>query len=464
MNGNQIFRTLLVGVVAVTVAACGAGLLRLAEITGSGFTSGSAQAFGSVVVNGVRYATDDANVVIDTASGAEADLRIGHRLLIAGTDNGDGTGIADQVTFAADAIGAIDSVDTASNELLVLGQRVGIEGLTLIYGGDVADLQAGVPVRVSGVRDAANVLRAGAIEILPATPSTVQVRGTVRSVDTAAQTLNIAGLTVDYSGANAAAASLAVGADVVARGAETVAGLQASSLLVADRGTGNAGDAVRLRGLVTQRSGDGFTVAGQSVFLSAGVVMTGGNADELAAGDDVAVVGLLNNAGAVDAATVEIVRPDERALPVEIIAQVQDASGDLLNALNLDIRPRSRTLLRDARDEQRPFALDNLQVGDWVRLRCFGDNGTIVVNRVERIAARDAVDVTAPVLGFDANANTVNVDGVPTNVSGASFADAQGQAVTRSEFFAALAAGDFVSATGQFDGTSLLATSVALRD
>lgn len=448
---------------AVMLAACGDGLLRLVEIRGSGFTAGSAQGFGSVVVGSVRYDTTEAVIQVDGATVTEAELMVGDQLLVRGTDRGDGTGVATVVSLESDLIATIDAADADAGTVQALEQTIHLDGLTVIDG-DPAALLAGQGIRVSGERGPDGALRAGSLRLLATPPATVQLRGQVSSVDAAAQTLRMGQLTVDYAAANVDDGVLRAGARVRVRGVETASGVQADLITAALRGQGAAGDLVRLRGLVLAQADALLTVSGQSVRIGPGATVRGGNPDEVQVGTDLAVIGRLDAAGVVDAAVVDLIRPEERRLPVRIVAQVQAADAGLINALGLEIRPRARTLVRDARDGMRPFSEADLQAGDWVLLRCFGDNGTIVVNRVERIPAADAVEVTAPVIGIDQASNQINVDGVPTNVSMAQFRNAQGQTMSRSQFFAQLRTLDFVSVTGEFDGAALQAATVVLED
>lgn len=450
----------------VLLVACGDGLLRLAEIRGSGFTSGSAQAFGSVVINNVRYDTDAADVLINGQLGSEDDLIVGQRLLVQGVDNGDGTGTATQVRFSADVIAAVDSVDVAASSFNALGQTVHVDGVTVFDGGELATLAAGDFISASGSFGANGSLRAEAVQVLATAPASEQVRGRVGNLNTANQTFRLANLLVDYASAGLVdAAALSTGAFVTVRGTETSNGLQADSVRLAATGTGSAGDVVRLRGLIDEQTDSGdFVMAGRVIRRVVGGTLIGGNAGELTAGTDVSVIGLLTATGAVDAASVEIISQQERLLPVSIVATVEDVSDTRLQVLGLDIRPRSRTLVRDALEDQRPFGLSDLQVGDTVLLRCFGDNGTIVVNRVERIAPRSGVAVTAPLLGTDQAAQRIDVDGVITDTTDASFEDADGGSMTSSMFYAQAAAGDFVDVEGSFDGTVLTATRVVLKN
>ena len=61
---------------------------------------GTVTAFGSVVVNGVRYDTAGATFTIDGAPGMESDLGLGDVVLIEGSIDSSGTtGTADNVTY-----------------------------------------------------------------------------------------------------------------------------------------------------------------------------------------------------------------------------------------------------------------------------------------------------------------------------------------------------------------------------
>src|SRR3979411_1792526 len=106
---------------AVLLLAAWGGPPRLAGIqgSGSGGASGPITGFGSIFVNGVEYATSNAQIRIDDQPGAESQLLVGEVVTVTGSVNSDGkTGTATQVTFSSDVAGPTTGVDIAGRSVL----------------------------------------------------------------------------------------------------------------------------------------------------------------------------------------------------------------------------------------------------------------------------------------------------------------------------------------------------------
>ena len=90
---------MLAAFAAVMVAACGGGggggggedPSGGIDRGGSTLAQGPINGFGSVVVNGVHYATSGATITIDDQPGAESDLRVGQVVRVEGTVDAGGT-------------------------------------------------------------------------------------------------------------------------------------------------------------------------------------------------------------------------------------------------------------------------------------------------------------------------------------------------------------------------------------
>src|SRR6202521_2792330 len=115
--------TTIVAAAVLLLASCG-GPTQLAGIQGSGspvVASGPITGFGSIFVNGVEYATSNAQIRIDDQPGAESQLLVGEVVTVTGSVNADGkTGTATQVTFSGDVAGPITQIDTAGGTFVVL--------------------------------------------------------------------------------------------------------------------------------------------------------------------------------------------------------------------------------------------------------------------------------------------------------------------------------------------------------
>ncbi len=118
---------------AVLIVACGSdsgsdsGAGTTAGIDRGGITiaQGPITGFGSVIVNGVRYATSGASIIVDGASATEADLAIGQVVRVEGSVDANGTtGTATTIIFDDDVEGPVQSIDLATGRIVVLGQPV----------------------------------------------------------------------------------------------------------------------------------------------------------------------------------------------------------------------------------------------------------------------------------------------------------------------------------------------------
>src|SRR5256884_4551270 len=150
--------TTIVAAAILLLASCG-GPTQLGGIQGSGspvVAYGPIAGFGSIFVNGVEYATSNAQIRIDDQPGTESQLLVGQVVTVVGSVNSDGTtGTATQVTSSGDVAGTIKQIDTVGGTFVVLGQNFRVSRSTLfddnIPTARSARLQGGHHLEVSGV-------------------------------------------------------------------------------------------------------------------------------------------------------------------------------------------------------------------------------------------------------------------------------------------------------------------------
>ncbi|MFU8765483.1 MAG: DUF5666 domain-containing protein, partial [Haliea sp.] len=95
-------------------------------------SSGTIDGFGSIFVNGVRFDTDDAEVIVNGEVRGEEALRLGMVVLVSGEVDDDGvTGTAQRVLYDNELKGPISAIQIApdgnSKLLTVLGVNVIVE-------------------------------------------------------------------------------------------------------------------------------------------------------------------------------------------------------------------------------------------------------------------------------------------------------------------------------------------------
>ena len=367
--------TTIVAAAILLLASCG-GPTQLGGIQGSGspvVAYGPIAGFGSIFVNGVEYATSNAQIRIDDQPGTESQLLVGQVVTVVGSVNSDGTtGTATQVTSSGDVAGPITQIDTVGGTFVVLGQTVRVSGSTLfddtVQPASIAGLQVSNIVEVSGFPNAAGEIVASRIQ-REAAGSALEVKGIVLSLDMTAHTFHVNTLTVDYS-AITPSGSLANGAIVKVSGTL----LNAAGALVATRvdvlpGFGaTANDEGEIEGLITTfTSNSDFVVNGQRVTTNA-------NTQFILDGATLAVDVLVEVDGSFDASGVLVAKsvqatPDSASLVRGLVDNVIAASNTL-TVLGVTITTNSNTEFEDKSSQQmRPFNLSDVHTNDYVEAR-----------------------------------------------------------------------------------------------
>ena len=171
-------------------------------------TMGAITGFGSVFVNGLEFDTTGAAITVDGATATQAELRAGDFVTVHGHhDSGSGKDVAEQIDFRGDVQGPVSAIDVTAMTLTVLGQTVGVSADTSfdddISPASLAGIAVADMVEVSGMRAADGTIHATRIEKKPA-GSPLRVIGVAVGTDSAAMTLMINALTVNFTAATLA--------------------------------------------------------------------------------------------------------------------------------------------------------------------------------------------------------------------------------------------------------------------
>ncbi|MGB5102238.1 MAG: DUF5666 domain-containing protein [Steroidobacteraceae bacterium] len=462
---------------ALLAVGCGGGGGGGGETVGGidrgGITiaSGPINGFGSVIVNGVHYATAGASIIIDDQPGAESDLRVGQVVRVEGTVDASGiTGTARSIRYDDVVEGPVQGIDVAASRLVVLGQTIVVGAGTsyddAIVPRGLEGLVVGDHVEVSGLVDSSGLISATRIERKSAAGS-FEVKGIASAVDTVARRFTINALVVDYSAAQLsgfASGQPANGDLLEAKGTVNGSGVFVATSLERESASlaGGIDDDADLEGLVTRfASVADFDVAGQRVTTTAATRYEGGTVADLALDVNVEVEGGFDATGRIVAAEIEF----RRAGDVEVTAQVESvsASAGTLTVLGQVVRTTAITRFEDKSDaDVERFSLADLGVGDWVSIHAYGDSGGLVATLLEREEPQARVelqgtanDVAEP--GFSIAGVAVATD------AQTEFRNTNGEPITAAAFFAA-AAGREVKVRGTLVGNTVLAERAELED
>ena len=448
-------------------------------ITRTGVAVGPITGFGSVIVNGTTYNTDNATFTIDGQAATQDDFSVGQVVFLEGTIDDDGTNATATTVSFDDALeGPVSSVDNALNQIVVLGQTVVITAATSIDDSCPATLDGllAVPaVEVSGLADANGDTEATRIECRDATwDGVMEVNGLVSGHNGGAMTFMINGLEVEYSAAtvdNFPTAGVIIDGDPVEAKGTVLNGNTLEATRVEYKGNRfatNDGDFAEIEGFITRfASATDFDVSGLAVTTTGTTTYEGGTAADLGLNLKVEVDGSFNAAGVLVATKVEI----KSATAVRVTGDLDSVSGSTLTILGITVNTDAlKTRFEDKSDADiDPLRVADLNAGDYVEIR--GQEqpvGQITAMLVER----DDPDTRTELRGFvevgGKNEPNLTVLGATIVTNGATvYRDSRGAndiGISAVEFWAAVQEGSLVDARGTETGdTTLAATELELQ-
>ncbi|MGB5180164.1 MAG: DUF5666 domain-containing protein [Gammaproteobacteria bacterium] len=471
-RGFIVIAGLALGVLIVACGGGGGGSVAGGGIGGTGITSGSVTGFGSVFVNGIEFETDGASRSVDDetdiSDGTDDDtvLGIGMVVTITGTVNADGvTGTAESIEYDNEVEGPVaaapvEDLDGVTKTFDIFNITVVADRNATVYEATGYDsLAQNDLLEVSGYFDADGNLLATRIEkqgVLVLGVSEVEIRGTVSGFDDI-DTFMLGGVTVTFDGTTEfedLPGTVANGQYVEVEGTlETASSIAASRIELEEEGFGDDVDEISLEGIVTDFNGiSDFRVAGQRVNASNATFEPGSLKTSIADGDQVEVEGSIVN-GILRAEEVEQRGGDVRVSAI-VVSKNSTAGTVTLQVVSgqpsLSVMTNTQTQIEDKRDEEEPFGIGNIDVGDYLNIEGYVDgNGNIIAAQIEReepdsTELRGPVDVP-PTFGNNL-AGTVSIFGIEILTDGSTeFEDASEVSINGVDFFNNVSDGDLIA-------------------
>lgn len=397
--------TLLATALLLILAACGGGgglTVANGGIGGTGISTGPITAFGSIFVNGVKYDVDSASFTRNgVAASGQNEYFLGEYITVEGNVNADGvTGKASAVHFSRGLQGTVTAVSAGSvdgKSLWVLGQVVKTNALTVFEGFKLlADLKLGNVVEVSGTRNASGELVATSIRLLQVSyvpGETLEVKGTIGSVNTTNQTFTLSNLVVDYSQAVLQGFPSGIPQAGQYVEAESQQALQGSRMIASeverkDAGiTFQEGTEVEVEGAITRFvSRSDFSVNGVAVTTNASTRFEGGTASNLALNALVEIEGNANAAGVIVAEKVEIKQSDSSAIDeLEGNITAIDPTAQTFRLGIYTVSVNTSTLWEDESDADIPqMNFSYLNIGDFLQVKGKSTGTNLLALRIKR--------------------------------------------------------------------------------
>lgn len=426
-----------------TVFSCsggGGGGTGVPSASTSSVSSGVITGFGSVKLLGKEYDTSHTVFTVDGQPGSQLDLKIGMVVTVNGSLSSDGTRTANTITQEGVIKGAIQSIPSTNDRIVVLGQTVWIDGDT-VPGQIITGLSVGDFIEVNGFVKDNGVIIAKLIE--KKSPSAgCLVKGIIQNRDSVAKTFTIGTLTIDYS--NAAFSEMpnstpwnSVLVKVHGSPCTSVPQSLVATIVEPERISVANADELDVEGAITLfNSTASFTVNRVPVITTSSTLFKGGVAGDLALGVEVEVEGSLAN-GVLTAKEVSF----RDNVGIE---------GDVAAVAPITIAGLSP--LTVATDAQTTFKNGSIAVNNHIKVRGrpTGTN-TVIATEIEQLSTTPQPKVILEGAVQSIVSSNVEVLGVPIDTSSwtdGNFKGPEDIVIGRTAFFTAVKVGTLVKAKG----------------
>lgn len=364
------------------------------DASGSPIASqGTIDGFGSVIVNGVRFDSSKATILINGQSATEDNLHVGYQVTVTGNIDANNLGIADKIEYFPELIGEITEIDLDANQIQVLDRRVQINHRTLLASSiapnDIRGLALGNKVLVSGQLNAQQILVATRIEL---SSDLVQLGGVISNLDLANQRFNLQDTLVNYAGANLVnITQLTNNLRVSVRGSKDVNGnIQAQQIFNIKTEFESKIKKAEIEGRITRFvSTTDFDVNGIPCTTTAQTNYQRGGSANLTLGTNIEVKGTVNTNGSITANSIEFEFEDENHLEGQVTAINLSSTNNIVTGSltigNITIKTNSATRYEDKGEGTiRRFNLASIVVGNYLEVTGYNQNNEFIATKIER--------------------------------------------------------------------------------
>jgi len=449
-----------------------------AAATAKDVAFGTITQFGSIFVNGVKYDTSTATIIIDGAEATEDDLGVGMVVFVQGTVNEDGvTGVAEVVIVDDNLKGPIRYVTPATDDagnpldarqITVLGIDVIIERTGTVFEDTTFETIAeGDFVEVYGFTEAGNNVRATRIHSKPffTNRTQIEVYGKPSAIDTALKTFALGEYLVDYSEADVSDLS---GGDPLEGVLLEVKGtlpapdalnIKATKVEPARFETGGAVDGdidpstaaaeqMSVEGTITGLSLENLTFKVNGFSVDASMAVLEPASLQLANGLVIQAKGPYDG----DVLVAEQIEGRRGRVEVEGLVNAIDSAEkiitiDLGGGQFISVGVDNGTLIDDDRSSKNDrLAFDDIKTGYYLEIEAkYVNNDRYVATRIDLEDRDDGErEVQAPLDRFDPGFSVTLLEITFTVDSRTEYEDADGRDITADTFFSTAELGDLV--------------------
>jgi hypothetical protein len=416
------------------------------------------QRFRSIIVNDIEFFTHRASVFINGAPALVTDLVIGQVLNVEGHAGSNNRRNADLVTYRSNIIGPIEQIQVDPDlagvaSLQVLGQQAETTIRTNVLDIDLEDLAIGDVVELSGL--SFRPTDDSAAEVLKVSFARSVITDQFRLIGFVDSTLpngilQINDLLVDTTQVAGPLPAVGQRVEVIA----DAASLTPPNLLVAGQLTSlpvtslPEGQSVEIEDLVNDIiDADTFRLGQRLVHTDGNTVLGIGTPLIRTPGAKLEVEGQVDANGAILASAL-IAKPFDAVEvegPAEAVGLSKKDSSVTVAGLTFKVDP-SADFGRSNKPEFNVTSLDEISLGDQMRIIGFADGEFLVASKINRLKPRERARLKAPVSAVDDVARTLTLRELVIQTDADTKFAINELPVDQQLFFATVAEGDFVQA------------------
>ena len=441
-----------------TVASLGLFLSACSDedevLTQNATSSGTVSGFGSVYVNGLRYVTENSNILSNGVESDEAALKVGMKVVVNAHQSSATEGTAFEVKYLADAIGKIDAIDLAAPSISVLGQTYLITSATKFEDVPFHQLTIDMGVELSAIENQAGSFVLGYLDTKD-NISDYQLSGTVSKLNKVDRTFSIGKLLVNYDDFEGFSNGPKV---VVKSNRDPIYNEQAAVELIADEVNVQGlqlvvGGTLTYSGFVEDivedidedEAGTTIELGGRKYLLTDTTVFSQGSADDLDVGSQVSLVATVIEGES------EFVSPSypvnsiriELANEISLEGIVQSVTDTSFTLFGQEFTVDNYTQYEDdSEQELRYFTFSDIAIGDRLDIDAYELNDALISRKVEReetgASEQDAYEIEGVVDSFDTPSFSVKGISILTDDQ-TQFENAKGKWINQETFFQTLA-------------------------
>ena len=340
--------------------------------------------FGSVYLDGERYLTDDANIIINGVEGqAIEQLKVGMTINLISEDGND-TPSAQRIEYDSGLEGVVQSIDRVNRIIYVAGIEVVYNDLTHFIATSSVSLSVGERVEVSGYPLAGGQFQATYIEKEFDNDGyqSEHISGLVQNLDTGQQKFSIGNVSVDYSNARVEGV---ISNQILVKVEGIIEGSNLIATEVEVKGYNNdTYDEAEVEGIVTAHNSNDsiLEVNGQQFELSSSVSFSNGSAVDLIIGAQVELkLSIVNGGFIVTHIEFKHYNYNNDGIAKGAIAAIDYSAKSLTIGSNTYFA-NSQTHYEDEYDQY--FSFDSLQLNEFIEVVYVKEGARNVILKVER--------------------------------------------------------------------------------